>query len=145
VSEEGWEPPDSWSEIDTPDADLYSWPAIGPDLLPVRLRGAPEPLDLAFDVHGGAGFAALVYGCHLLVEVMRNPKRISSWLPRLVDRWHPNVIRFGEAEGHIFVTALLSLVTELKSIAPPERVDAIGAGGTPEEIVRSRFSVPSSE
>ena len=144
VSEEGWEPPDSWSEIDTRDADLYSWPAIGPDLLPVRLRGAPEPMDLAFDVHGGKGFAALVYGCHLLVEVMRSPERISSWLPRLVDRWRPDP-RYGEAEGHIFVTMLLALVTELTSIAAPEQVGAIGAGGTPEEIVRSRLSVPSSE
>jgi hypothetical protein len=101
-------------------------------------------MDLAFGVHGGKGFAALVYGCHLLVEVMRNPKRISSWLPRLVDRWRPD-LGHGEAEGHIFVTALLALVTELMSIAPPERVEAIGAGGTPEEIVRSRLSVPSSE
>ena len=41
VSEEGWEPPDSWSEIDTPDADRLEGDPVRPPGL--RDRGGVDP------------------------------------------------------------------------------------------------------
>jgi hypothetical protein len=114
-----------------------------------RLR-IESPMEVTLAVVQGGGVAGIVaYSVHLLVHVMRDPKRVGAWLPRLVAGWHEGMTEVEHARRehdeseekrkHEEAIAkassqLVAAAEDLKQL-PTAEVTAIGVGEPPDDIV----------
>jgi hypothetical protein len=99
--------------------------------------------------HGGGVMAAVIYGVHLLVKVMRDPQRVGAALPRLMAGWHEGMTELEQARQEreeaererarqaAISSADIRLVRAAETIKelPTTEVAALDAGEPPEDIV----------
>jgi hypothetical protein len=125
--------------------------ALIPRKLQVRQLGIESPMEITLAVaQGGGALGISAYAVHVLRQVLHDPDRVGSWLPRLIASWHRG---FAEAEAARYERkqAEKERKQEQGFIADPEPqlieaaeclgelpvavVEAIGAGDPPDDLV----------
>jgi hypothetical protein len=93
------------------------------DRLVIRQLHVASPMDLSLLVQGGMTGIS-IYALHLLARIMKDPERVSAWLPRLMAGWHKGMSEVDEAKTRRAITArALKAITEAgeDQDTPPEQ------------------------
>jgi hypothetical protein len=116
-------------------------PASRPSPLQIERLSIGSPMDVTLLLQGGGASALTIYSLHLMVKVVRDPRRLGAWVPRLLSGWHQGMREVHVAKdkrgkleraSRTTTDALIKTGHQIELI--PDSVEPFGIGEEPEDI-----------
>lgn len=108
-----------------------------PEKLEISQLRIESPMEITLAVvQGGGVLGVSVYSIHLLRQILHDPERVGSWLPRLVESWHRGMAgaetaRYERKQAQLELERAAEVFSKLRVV----EVETIGAGDPPDDLV----------